>query len=67
MEDLVNENEESQCTTAAKFQPGRLAIRQVIPTLVSKLSGDKDAGVFIPADNLAAGVIANAKRQTNQT
>jgi len=43
--------------TAAKFQPGRLAVRQVFPTLVSKLSRDKDVAVFIPADNLAAGVM----------
>ena len=43
--------------TAAKFQPGRLAVRQVFPTLVSKLSRDKDVAVFIPADNLAANVI----------
>jgi len=45
--------------TAAKFQPGRLAGWQVFPTLVTKLSGDKDAGVFIPSDNLAANVSNN--------
>ena len=50
-----------QPLTAAKFQPGRLAVRQVFPTLVSKLSRDKDASVFIPADNLAAGVRGNYK------
>jgi len=41
--------------TTAKFQPGKFAVRQVFPTLVSKLSRDKDFAVFIPADNLAAG------------
>jgi len=47
--------------TAAKFQPGRLAVRQVFPTLVTKLSRDKDVAVFIPADNLAAGVSGKLK------
>jgi len=37
------------------------------PTLVSKLSRDKDAGVFIPSENLAANVITHIKLTMKQT